>query len=112
QLEPLAAKRDRRVMLDVEEVGALQVRVARRLAAPQAARVDRDLEGRGGRVVRVEVERAMNVLEVPADAGDHHVPRAELRRRVPRLEEPLRHTALLRGGKATRKLRPPRGLRL
>jgi len=30
----------------------------------------------------------VDVLEVPADAGHHHVPRAELRRRVPGLRAP------------------------
>jgi len=32
----------------------------------------------------------MDVFEVPTDVGDHHVAYAEFRRRMARLEEPLR----------------------
>ena len=35
----------------------------------------------------------MHIFEVPADVGDHHVPRRKLNGGVARLEKPFCHTA-------------------
>lgn len=56
-------KGDPRVVRDVEEVGAAQVLVALRLAGPEPGGVDLALEARVEAAVRVELERAVDVLE-------------------------------------------------
>lgn len=85
-----AAEGDGAVVLDVEEIGAAKMCVAIRLPGPKAGRVDLDFNGGVLRVCGIEIEAAMDVFEVPADVGDHHVAHAELRRGVPRFEEPFR----------------------
>jgi hypothetical protein len=80
------------VVLDVEEVGAAQVRVARRLAGPEPGCVDHALESGPHAVGQVEVDPAMDILEGPGDLGDHHVPGREQGSRMPRLERPALHS--------------------
>src|SRR4051812_15269697 len=97
------AEADPRVMFDVEEVGAAQVLVALRLAAPEPGGVDLAREARIQTVGLVELECAVDVLEVAAHPGDHHVPRAELGRGVPRFEQPGRHQGRSRSRVVTTK---------
>jgi hypothetical protein len=79
-------ERDLRVALDVEEVRAAQVVVAVLLARPDAGGVDLAAEAGGERLVQVELQLTVDVLEQPADPGDHHVPGPELGLAVARLE--------------------------
>jgi hypothetical protein len=79
------------MVLDVEEVGAPQVFIASGLAGPQAGGVDLAREGGVEAVVPVELQPAVDVFEQAAYPGDHHVPGAELRLRVPRFEDPGGH---------------------
>src|SRR6516162_4801897 len=90
QLHFVAAKSDGGMMFNVEKIGATQMCVAIRLARPQRAGVDFDFNRGALRACGIEVEPAMDVFEVPTDVGDHHVAYAEFRRRMARLEEPLR----------------------
>jgi hypothetical protein len=76
------------MILDVEEVGAPQVRVPVGLTGPEFGRVDLPREARLHAVRKVDVKLAAYVREEPADPGDHHVAGAELRLGVPGLEDP------------------------
>ena len=89
QFDFAATKGDGRVMFNVKEVGAAEMRVAVRFARPQAASVDLDRDRGVLRACRIESEPAMDVLEVPADVCDHHVARREFRGCMPGFEEPL-----------------------
>src|SRR5205807_7784325 len=87
-LREAAGEGDLRVVLDIEEVGAAQVRVARSLAGPDPRRVDLALEGRFQAAVPVELELSVDVLEESAHPLDHHVTCLELGLGVARLEDP------------------------
>src|SRR5258708_4268326 len=89
QLNLIPTESDLRMLLHVQEVGAAKVGVAIRLAAPKIARVNLDRDSRVLGMLGIESERAPYILEVPADAGDHHVASAKLCRGVPRLECPF-----------------------
>src|SRR5260370_33918162 len=89
QLNLIPTESDLRMLLHVQEVCAAKVRVAIGLAAPEIARVNLDRDSRVLGMLGIESQRAPYVLEVPADAGDHHVASAKLCRRVPRLECPF-----------------------
>jgi len=93
-----AAKPDAGMMFNVEEIGAAQMCVAIRLARPQCAGVDFDFNRGGLRPCGIEVEPAMDVFEVPADVGDHHVVYTEFRGRMSGFEEPLRQGSFLAFG--------------
>jgi len=101
-LDRAAAEADLRMPLHVEEIGAAEVSIAIGLACPESPRVDDSLDGSGSRVLLVEGQLAADVLEEAADVRDHHVARAEFRRRMPRLEDPLRHGVSLPPGSASR----------
>src|SRR6266568_8391171 len=88
----VAAKSDLGKVFRVEKVCTAQVIVARALSRPNLARVDGDFDGRGSRIVRIEVERAMHVFEMSTDIRDHHVPRAELGGGVAGFESPFSHS--------------------
>jgi len=66
------------------------MRVAIRLARPQRASFDFDFNRGALRACGIEVEPTMDVFEVPADVGDHHVAYTKFRGRMPGFEEPLR----------------------
>src|SRR5215813_737255 len=91
ELEALARESNGRVVLDIEEVSALQVSVSGCLSAPEAGRVDRGLDGGGFRMVWIEVESSVNVLDEAAHAGHHHVARAKFRRSVSWFKRPFSH---------------------
>ena len=79
------------VMLDVEKVRGLEMGVARRLAGVQRPRVERHLDRAAVGLLAVELQLAVHVLDMAPHEGDHHVPHAERRRGMPRLEEPSLH---------------------
>src|SRR6266545_3554907 len=97
-LDDVAGEGDPGMVLDVEEVGAAEVRVACLFAGPDPGGVDLAVEGRLQRTVPVELDRAVDVLEEAAHPGDHHVPRAELRLGVAGLENPAAHRWILSSG--------------
>src|SRR5690606_16010655 len=66
------AEGDRRVGLDVEEVGRLQVTVAVRAAGVDAGGLDGDLDG-GALQVRAGGGLAADLVEGAADLGHHRV---------------------------------------
>lgn len=70
-LDEATAKGDRRVVLDIEEVRGAQMRVAVGLTGPDAGRVDLAPEGRAQRILAVELDLAVDVLEQASDPGDH-----------------------------------------
>src|SRR5439155_9483290 len=80
--------------LHVEKVAAAQMSVALRLARPNRRRVDRYLDGGQAWSFRIEIQRAMHVLEGATNVSHHHVPRPELGGGMPWLECPLRHQSL------------------
>src|SRR5262249_31176915 len=82
---------DLRKVLDIEEVGAAKVRVPIGLPAPYTPSVDLGLDPRGFWLGWIELEHAVDILEVASDMGDHHVPHAELSGCVPRLKHPSSH---------------------
>src|SRR5262249_20585371 len=69
---------DGRVLGHIEEITAAQVVVALRLPGPQLVCLDCRLDGQLRRVVRVELQRTMHVLEMSPHPGHHHVSGAEL----------------------------------
>ena len=69
---PVLAKVDDRVVLDVEEVGRLQVAVAVGGAGVDRGGLHRGGRGRGGEVLG-DGDRALELAEVAADLGDHRV---------------------------------------
>jgi hypothetical protein len=86
-----AAERELRVVLDIEEVGAAQMRVADGLAGPDLGRVGLPFERRLEAAVPVELELAVDVLEETPDPGHHHVARPETDLCVAGLKDPARH---------------------
>jgi len=90
-----AAKSDSGMMFNVEEIDAAQMRIAIRLARPQPAGFDFDFNYGGLRACGIEVEPTMDVFEVPADVGYHHVAYTEFRGRMSGFEEPLRQGSFL-----------------
>ena len=93
-----AAQPDAGMMFNVEEIGAAQMCVAIRLASPQCAGVDFDFNRGGLWPCGIEVEPAMDVFEVAADVGDHHVAYTEFRGRMSGFEVPLRQGSFLSFG--------------
>src|SRR5215469_3307389 len=91
-----AAKPDAGMMLNVEEISPAQVCVAIWLARPQCAGVDLEFNRGGLWPCGIEVEPAMDVFEVPANVGDHHVAYSEFRGCMS--EEPLRQGSFLSFG--------------
>src|SRR6516225_9481749 len=85
-LDLIAGESDRRLLLHVEKVSAAKVVVASRLAAPKIPRVDFDRDGGALGMLGIEPQRALHVLEVPADAGHHHVSNAKRCGRMPGLK--------------------------
>src|SRR6266498_3923146 len=79
------------MVLDIEKVRAAQMVVAFLYAGPNVPRIDLYLDRRIARVLRIKLQRAVNILEVSADVGHHHVPGAKLHGRVTRLETPFSH---------------------
>jgi len=88
QLHVAAAKSDGRIMFNVEEISAAQMRVAIRLAGPQRAGIDFDFNRGALRACGIEGQPAVDIFEVPADVRDHHVTYTEFRGRMPGFEEP------------------------
>ena len=86
-----AAETDLGKILYVEKVRAAQVRVTRRLAAPDLARIDDDFDRRAARAFRIEGERAVYVFKMSTDVSDHHVPGAKFGGGMSRFKSPFRH---------------------
>jgi hypothetical protein len=83
-----------RVMFHIKKVRASQMVVAFLYAGPDVPGINLHLNRRVARVLWIKLQGAVNVLEVSADVGHHHVPGAKLRRRVPGLESPFSHLSL------------------
>ena len=62
----IAPERDLGEILNVEKVRAAEVGVARLLTGPDLARIYDDFDGRACSVFRIEFERAVYVLKMPA----------------------------------------------
>src|SRR3954453_7402742 len=77
RLDPGRHEGDLRVLVHRQEVVAAQVLVALAVAGVDALRLDRHAPGRVGRVLAVDVERALELVERAAHLGHHRVPRAE-----------------------------------
>jgi hypothetical protein len=85
------AEQDPWMLRHVEEVRAAQVVVAPGLTRPERRGIDARLGPRVLRVVGIEFERPLEVLEGPPDERDHHVPHGELGRGVCFVEGPPSH---------------------
>src|SRR5262249_28912633 len=77
------------ILLHVQKVGAAKVVVALGLATPEISGVDFDRDRGLLRMFGIKPQRALDALEIPTDAGDHHVANAKLGRRMTRLECPF-----------------------
>ena len=77
QLDAFGFEGDCLMMLDIDEVGALEMCVARRFASPQLSGVDDHSHFGALRRSRIEVQRAVNIFERSAHVRDHHVAHAE-----------------------------------
>ena len=86
-----ARERDLRVVLDVEEVRAPQMRIPIGLARPHPGRVDDAFKRRVEASLPIELEPAVDVLQQAPHPRDHHVPGAKLRLGVPGFKDPGRH---------------------
>src|SRR6478672_536993 len=73
------AKSNSRELGDIEEVPALDMPVALRIAGVQAVGIDGSLNARLIRLGLVEIDRAGNRIELSSHIGDHHVPHFETR---------------------------------
>src|SRR5690606_37267819 len=75
---PLALEEEHRIFLDVEEISRAQVVVAIRLARIDARRVNayRDLALLG--ILRIKIDGAVELIELPTHRADHHVAHSEL----------------------------------
>jgi len=87
----LASVGDLRIELQVENVGPAQMSVALGLTRPNPARVYRYLDGGEAWIFRVEIQRAMHVLEGTTNVRHHHVARTEFCSGVAWLECPSCH---------------------
>ena len=58
---------------------------------PNPPGVDPCLHRTGSWIARLELQAPLDVLEVPADVGDHHVPDGEFGRGMAGLQDPFRH---------------------
>ena len=65
--------------------------VALRLSAPNLLGVDGGLDGQRRGLGGIELHRPVDILEMPAHPGDHHVADLKLRGRVSRLKSPSWH---------------------
>src|SRR5215471_12325254 len=90
-LHSMTAESYSRVLLDIKKIAASEVGVAVRFTRPKRSGINCYLDRRGLRARRIKVERAMDILEMPADVRHHHVPRAKFCSSVTRLESPFRH---------------------
>src|ERR1700751_2722519 len=85
-----------REFFHLEEVRALQVRVALRVACVYGRRVDGDLHLRLGRISFVALQRAGNARELALYIRNHHVLDLELGHGVRRINGPSAYRGLLR----------------
>src|SRR2546427_6604432 len=63
-------------------------------SGPNVPGINLHFNRRVARVLRIKLQRAVNILEVSTDVGHHHVACAKLRRRMPGLETPFCHCSL------------------
>src|SRR5438105_2531604 len=82
-----ATERDRRILLDVEEVRGPKVIVSLLVAREDARRIERHLDA-GGLGRRADLDLAGKPVEVTADLRHHHVARDERSPRVARVQRP------------------------
>jgi hypothetical protein len=85
-----APEGDGGVVLDVEEVGRLEMGVAVGGAGVDARSGDLDVHGRVLRILLVDFNGSLHVLEAAANGGEHHVLDRELDGRVSRIDLPGR----------------------
>ncbi len=86
-LRALAAERRLGELLDVEQLGRLDVRVAVRVAGLHAGHADDDVDAGVGEPLG-DLHRTADVGEASADLGDHEVPADERHVGVPRVDLP------------------------
>src|ERR1051326_542489 len=91
QVHSATAKSYLRVLLHSEKVAASQMCIPVWFACPKCRSVNYHLDRRRLRVRCIKFEAAVDILEVAADVGHHHVPRAKFCSSVAWLESPSRH---------------------
>ena len=74
-----ALEGDRRILLDVEEVGRTKMRVTFLITSVEARRVDGHVDLRRGRVVVLDCDRAVHIPEMTANRRDHEMLDRKLR---------------------------------
>src|SRR5437899_380744 len=82
------------MMLNCKKVSASQMVVAFLQSSPNVPGINLHFNRRVARVLRIKIQRAVNILEVSTDVGHHHVSGAKLSCGVPRLETPFSHRSL------------------
>jgi hypothetical protein len=93
-LQICAHEGDLRMVLNVEEVSAPQMRIALRFARPNESGVDHCPNSGQAGILGIEVQSALHVLEGTTDVSDHHVPGSKLRGAMTWLEDPFGHQIL------------------
>src|SRR5574337_417351 len=89
----VATKGDLGKALGIKEVRTHEMGIAIALTAPEPPHIDHRLDAGQGGALRIELERAVHVLEVTPNVRDHHVSRTELGCRMSRFERPALHRA-------------------
>src|SRR5437879_430585 len=90
-LDLIALEGNLGMVLDIKKVRAPQMIIAFLYSGPDVPGINLHLNRRVVRILRIKLQRAVNILEVSSDVGHHHVACAKLSRRVPRLETPFSH---------------------
>jgi MarR family 2-MHQ and catechol resistance regulon transcriptional repressor len=78
----LALERDCRVLLDVQEIRALQMRVPLLVEGVDLARVNSNVNAVFGGIIGIVLDRPLNTAKAAANVRDHHMADNELRARV------------------------------
>src|SRR5262245_23191014 len=89
-------------MLHIEELRTAKVRVSLRFSRPDRFGINANLNPGFTGVLWIKYQLSMDVFEVASDVRDHHVPCAELRGSMSRLEKPLSHASPLTEFKSSR----------
>ena len=87
----MAFEGDLRMMFHIEKVCATEVIVTFLHSSPDSTGINLYLDRRIARAFWIEIKCAVDVLEVSANVGHHHVPCAKLSRCVPRFKSPFSH---------------------
>src|ERR1051326_9177216 len=84
-------KSDSRIVVYIQEIATPQVTITVRVSGPETAGIHRHSDRGIFRVCRIKFKRAVYVLEVSPDVGNHHVPCRKFSGCMPGLEYPFCH---------------------